>query len=465
MIKKSFFGLANNLSRFKYETLDTISGEPEKIPVPKKVTLFLKKPFSLSRSPGDSLLLNTGDKVKTGQKLAIYKDCDDYVISSVTGTVASISGYTGDFGKSLTAVVIHTDRHTDGDMAENEETDEQFGNKAGEPTDPDFYWETVRNFLREVPGSPCFCAFSDPDKPVKNLVICGTDRDMLTVTNQYVVTNHTDAVSSGISILKKISGADHVIVALPAQLMKSAGGLGGASGVEVRTVRPEYPAASPPMMMKDLMGEVVPAGKTPQDMGTCFFSAEAVASIGAAFADARIPLTKTLTLIKKDMTLVVTEARIGTPLSDIFNACNISVNDGDRIVVGGPMTGASVYSEDYPVQPDTDAVMIQAHDDLSLVSDYPCINCGECVRICPAGVPVNMLVRFCEAGEYEDAANLYDLHSCIECGLCSYVCVSKMPVLQHIRLAKYELAQMAAQEEAAEAEAEAEAEEEEAGDA
>ena len=47
MIKKSFFGLTNNLSRFKYETLDTISGEPEKIPVPKKVTLFLKKPFSI----------------------------------------------------------------------------------------------------------------------------------------------------------------------------------------------------------------------------------------------------------------------------------------------------------------------------------------------------------------------------------------------------------------------------------
>jgi electron transport complex protein RnfC len=50
-----------------------------------------------------------------------------------------------------------------------------------------------------------------------------------------------------------------------------------------------------------------------------------------------------------------------------------------------------------------------------------------------------MLVRFLEAGQYQEAADSYDLYSCIECGLCSYVCVSKIPIFQYIRLAKYEL--------------------------
>jgi electron transport complex protein RnfC len=50
-----------------------------------------------------------------------------------------------------------------------------------------------------------------------------------------------------------------------------------------------------------------------------------------------------------------------------------------------------------------------------------------------------MLVRFLEAGQYEEAADSYDLHSCIECGLCSFVCVSKIPIFQYIKLAKYEL--------------------------
>jgi electron transport complex protein RnfC len=50
-----------------------------------------------------------------------------------------------------------------------------------------------------------------------------------------------------------------------------------------------------------------------------------------------------------------------------------------------------------------------------------------------------MLVRFLEAGQYEEAADDYDLLSCIDCGLCSFVCVSRIPVYQYIKLAKYEL--------------------------
>ena len=59
-----------------------------------------------------------------------------------------------------------------------------------------------------------------------------------------------------------------------------------------------------------------------------------------------------------------------------------------------------------------------------------------------------MLVRFLEAGQYEDAAELYDLYSCVDCGLCSYVCVARIPIYQYIGLAKYELARASAAAEA-----------------
>ena len=70
--------------------------------------------------------------------------------------------------------------------------------------------------------------------------------------------------------------------------------------------------------------------------------------------------------------------------------------------------------------------------------------------MCPARIQVNLLVRFLEAGLYEEAARSYDLASCLECGLCSYVCVSKIPIFQYIRLAKYELERMAMEEMATE---------------
>jgi electron transport complex protein RnfC len=193
------------------------------------------------------------------------------------------------------------------------------------------------------------------------------------------------------------------------------------------------------MMIKNLLGQVVPVGKSVEDLGVSFFSAEAAASIGIAFEEGRIPVSKRLTLIGKDGGTTLLSVRIGTPLRDIFETSNIILNNKDRIVLGGPMRGAAIYSEDHTVLPDTDAIMVQDKNNLPYVSDDPCINCGECVRICPAKIQVNMLVRYIEAGHYEESADQYDLHSCIECGLCSFVCVSKIPIFQHIRLAKFEL--------------------------
>lgn len=423
MIKKSFFGLSK--PRFEYEKIGESQPAPEKIPIPEKATLFIEERYDLQ----DSVLIKPGDSVKTGQKLQIYGDSDAYAISSVTGTVASVAPWTGDFGQEYTAVTI--------DVGKKDEIDEQYKNLAGEMTA-----ENAVGFLTCAPGCPPLGSLVNQAKPIHTIVITGVDKDLFITTNQYVVKENVKALNKGVSLLKKIASVGNVIIALPHHLMQAAGAIGGASGVELRVIDTAYPAALPQSIVQSVLGQVVPAGKTPEDLGICFFSAEAVASIGSAFETKTPPVEKTLTLIKKDMSKVMVRARIGTPIRDIFNVCGVTAAERDRIILGGPMTGAAVYSEDHPIQADTDAVMIQDSEDVAMVSDYPCINCGECVRICPAKVPVNMLVRFCEAGQYEDAADMYDLHCCIECGLCSFVCVSKMPVLQYIRLAKHELSKL-----------------------
>jgi electron transport complex protein RnfC len=193
------------------------------------------------------------------------------------------------------------------------------------------------------------------------------------------------------------------------------------------------------MIMKDVLKRVVPAGQTPEDLGVTFITAEAVAAIGTAFKTGTCPVSKLITVVDKAGGCKLVSAVIGTPIVNVLNALGITLADRDRLIIGGPMTGSAIYSEDFPVTPDTGAIMVQDKDDIPYVSDYPCINCGDCIRICPVAMPVNMLVRFLEAGHYEDAADLYDLYSCIECGLCSFVCVSKIPIFQYIRLAKFEL--------------------------
>jgi electron transport complex protein RnfC len=250
------------------------------------------------------------------------------------------------------------------------------------------------------------------------------------------------ALKQGIAVLRKISKAGQIVLTIPFSMASE----GGAAGVEVKTLKPEYPAANPRLVARDCLGITVPAESGCEAAGLCFISAEAVVSLGKACETGIVPNRKTITVIKRNGEKMMASAAIGTPVGDVLNACSERVDENDRLVFGGPMTGAAVFSETHPVGADTDIIMVQDAGQIPVVVDRACINCGECVRICPARVPVNMLIRYLGAGDYSAAVDQYDLLSCIECGLCSFICPANIPVFQYIKLGKYEFARLNAAE-------------------
>ncbi|OPX37535.1 MAG: hypothetical protein B1H11_05770 [Desulfobacteraceae bacterium 4484_190.1] len=337
----------------------------------------------------DDVDLKVGDKVKTGQILGLSEKDGDYLISTVTGTISEISQYTGYFGKTCASISINAETE--------DQWDEEFIKAVKAPAS-----KNCVKFLRRLPGAPSFSSVLSNESSVKTIIINGIDKDLLTTTNQLIVKTGVESLTEGVRYLKQITNTDRIIIIVPPDLTYQA----EKTGAEVKVVKPLYPNTLPHIQMKNII------------------------------------FTQVFCYSKPYMPEF--EFILPTRVSDIETI------HGDRLIMGGPMTGNAIYSDEMPVLPDTDAIMVQDKDQIIQGSDTHCINCGECIRVCPAKIPVNMLIRLLENDMFEEAAEEYDLLSCVECGLCSYVCMARIPILHYIMLGKHELSQLKMLEESSE---------------
>jgi electron transport complex protein RnfC len=128
---------------------------------------------------------------------------------------------------------------------------------------------------------------------------------------------------------------------------------------------------------------------------------------------------------------------IGTPMRTVLEWAGAADSSEREIVLGGPMMGQAVASLDVPVTKGVSGILV--FDKLQLETDrkvWPCIKCGECVKVCPMGLNPSMLGMLAAQREYEEMGAGYHLGDCFECGCCTYVCPSHIPLVQQFRVAK-----------------------------
>jgi len=255
----------------------------------------------------------------------------------------------------------------------------------------------------------------------KTLIINGFNPEPGISVYDHLLRDHQETLERGLELVRKFISPTSTILAVPG---RSTAHLAGCMTFHIKTF---YPNSLNRVVVKSVTGFDKPENVAIISIPQLYFIGKIV--------ETGLPLTETIITIGK----VNYRVKIGTPIRVILEYAGISVQPGDRVVLGGPFRGNAVYSLDQGVDKDAYGILVVPKDMFSPVTDAPCLNCGECVLKCPSRIMPNIISRMAEFGLFEKTIK-YGIESCLECGLCTYFCTARRPVLQYIRLAKDELA-------------------------
>ena len=210
-----------------------------------------------------------------------------------------------------------------------------------------------------------------------------------------------------------------------------------ADYIEIVQIPTLYPAGGEKQLIKTLTGKEVPSNGLPINIGIVCHNVATAAAIATAVLEGKPLISRYVTVtgegIEHPQNLNVL---FGTKFSELIDYCGRN-NKAQKFIVGGPMMGFEIPSDDIPAIKTSNCILVQPEESKPEFV-MPCIRCGKCAEVCPAQLLPQQLYWYARAKNFDKTQD-YNLFDCIECGCCSYVCPSHIPLVQYYRFAKTEI--------------------------
>lgn len=428
--------------------------------LPKQAIFPLSQHIGAPAKP----VVQRGDKVKVGTLLA---EAGGFVsapiYSSVSGTVAKIDEEfdATDYRKPVIIVNVEGD-----EWEENIDRGDKLETLADHPelTPEEIVSRVQAAGVTGMGGAgfPTHVKLCPPPTAKAECIIVNAVECEPYITSDYrLMMEHPDEIIIGLELLMKAAKVERGYIGIeenkPEAIKLLTEKTANDSRIEVIPLAQKYPQGGEKQLVDAVIHRQVPAppaipanvGAIVQNVGTTFAVYEAVMK--------RKPLIERYTTvtgkqIKRPGNFLV---RIGTPFSQLIEACGGMPEGDNKVLAGGPMMGKAVISLNTPVCKGTNSITVISGDEAHRKKVQPCIRCAKCVSVCPMGLEPYLIATLSAFKEYERAEN-EDIVSCIACGSCQYTCPSGRPILDNILQGKAVVMGMI-RERTAKAKAEAEA--------
>lgn len=260
-----------------------------------------------------------------------------------------------------------------------------------------------------------------------------------------------EALLLGAAALRRAGGADRALVVVqlgsPAdaaltRAIEDAGGVRQAlAGVELVRLPDVDWVWVPLLLAREAVARSGPgkgrAATRQAETPLLVESAATAVDIGTALLEGR-PVTRRLVTVSTPGRVRAVRVPIGTPVSALLDGALEA--DGKApspllLLAGGPLQGSPLPDLQAPVTKAVSAITAMRQK-VRFRPEAPCIRCGRCAQVCPAGLLPLYIARAAGAGQMDEARAL-GAAACVECAACTVVCPSYRPLLQWIRLAKH----------------------------
>ena len=408
--------------------------------LPKQAVFPLSQHIGAPAKP----VVAKGDKVKVGTMIA---EAGGFVsapiFSSVSGTVFKIDDAIDATGYRKPSIIIKVE----GD--EWEPTIDRSEKLERMEDHPELTSEEIVERIKKAgvtgmggAGFPTFIKLCPPPTAKAECVIINAVECEPYITADYrLMMEHADEILVGLDLLMKAVKVEKGYIGIednkPAAIALFEEKTANKPNVEIVPLAKKYPQGGEKQLVDAVIRRQVPAppaipvnvGAVVQNVGTAFAVYQAVMKNKPLFE--RYTTVTGKSLAHPGNFLV----RMGTPMSQLIDACGGLPEGDNKILAGGPMMGKALTSTEVPICKGTNSVTILTDADARRKEAQPCIRCAKCVSACPMGLEPYLLAT-CSSKHMWERVEAEDITSCIECGSCQFTCPAHRPLLDNIRLGK-----------------------------